>query len=83
VNTSSTSLQFTEFQNVDSLQALCEGIDIARRVKDFPTEEQLYRRLIKIYRTPMDLIALGRRKDGTAYESDARLVSTSGKAKEE
>jgi len=53
---------YEDLQDVDDLVKFCEGIYIARRNEDLDKEETLFRRLLKIYRTPSLLIALTRRK---------------------
>lgn len=54
---------YTDMQDVTYLIMICEGIYIARHNKKMALEEQLYRKLIKIFRTPDLLIKLTRRRD--------------------
>ena len=57
-----SKIMYEEFQYADDLMSLCDGIFIARRTGDLLKEEDLYRKLIRIYRSPSTLIALTRRK---------------------
>ena len=57
-----SNAMFTEFQNVDDMISFCDGIFIARRTGDLFREEELFRKLLKLYRSPNALVALTRRK---------------------
>ena len=56
-------IMYQELHDVTELLILCEGIFIARITKEFEREEILYRRLIRIYRSPELLIKLSKRRD--------------------
>jgi hypothetical protein len=56
-------IPFEDWNSVDSLELFCQGMLIARKSKQFYREEELYRQLIKLLRTPAALIVLTRRKD--------------------
>jgi len=56
-------IPYEDLHDVDDLVAWCEGIYIARYARFFRKEERLYRRLIKVYRTPPLLTRITRRKD--------------------
>jgi len=58
-----TRIMYDDLQDVDDLLLFCEGIYIARYREKLYQEEELYRRLIKIYRTPKLLVELTKRKD--------------------
>jgi hypothetical protein len=56
-------IQFEDVCDVDDLMMFCEGIYISRIRGDWRREEELYRRLVYIYRAPALLLALTSRKD--------------------
>jgi len=58
-----TSIQITELQNVDKLFQICTAISEARNQGNFKLEEELFRKLIRIYRDPKLMIQLTKRKD--------------------
>jgi len=57
------SIMYDDLMDTDDLMMFCEGIYIARHKQKLAKEEELYRRLIKIYRTPTMLVELAKRKD--------------------
>eukprot|EP00808_Paulinella_micropora_P024729 g23047.t1 len=59
---SSTRIMYEDMQDVDDLVAYCQAIYVARRAGELVKEETLYRRLIKIYRTPALLVTLTQRE---------------------
>ena len=61
--TTLTSLAAPSFPRVALCAQIVEGIYIARQKKQLAKEEILYRRLIKIYRTPALLLFLTARED--------------------
>jgi hypothetical protein len=56
-------IPFEDLHDVDDLVAFCESVYIARYTHRHYQEEQLYRRLVKVFRTPTLLVKLTRRKD--------------------
>ena len=70
-------IPYEDIHSADALIQICQGIFIARQKKELIKEEILYRRLIKIYRTPDLLIELTRRplteeEIANQKEADAR-----------
>lgn len=63
-------IPYEDLHDADALKSFCEGIYIARQNGDLLKEEKLYRRLIKIYRTPELLIRLTARVDPPADAHD-------------
>jgi len=63
-------IQFEELHDVDDLIKFCDGIYIARQNGDLLREEKLYRRLIKIYRTPELMVRLTARRDPDEGDAD-------------
>ena len=52
-----------DMPNVDDLLHMCEDIFIARYYKDLMLEEQLYRELIELFRSPDRLVDKTKSKD--------------------
>jgi len=57
------NIPYEDLHDADDLMNFCEGIYIARYSGLFGKEERMYRRLVKIFRTPPLLTRLTRRKD--------------------
>ena len=64
---------YEQLHEVDLLVDYCEVVYIARYSVQYELEEELYRKLVKIFRTPELLIRLTRRRD----KDDVDLKETS------
>lgn len=56
------SMIYDEMLNVDDLLTLCEGVYIARYMKEYKREETLYRILVRVFRSPEMMLKLTVRK---------------------
>lgn len=59
----SSSIIIEELPNVDRILILCKDIYLARESMDFKLEEDLYAKLIFLYRTPDTLIKWTKQKN--------------------
>ena len=67
-------VEHTELHNVDDLVQYCEAVYIARYTGQYALEEELFRKLVKIFRTPDLLVKLTRRKEvGDRARGDAAI----------
>eukprot|EP00808_Paulinella_micropora_P027767 g31652.t1 len=67
---------YEDMQDVDDLIAYCQAIYVARRSKELVKEEALYRRLIKMFRTPDLLVTLTQREKKPKKQSSPPSSST-------
>ncbi len=56
-------IYLADMPNVDDLLRMCEDIFIARYYKDLLLDEQLYRELIELFRSPDRLVDKTKSKD--------------------
>lgn len=59
----SASIMIEELPNVDRILTLCKDIYLARESMDFKLEEDLYAKLLFLYRTPDTLIKWTKQKN--------------------
>ena len=59
----SATIMIEELPNVDRILILCKDIYLARESMDFKLEEDLYAKLLFLYRTPDTLIKWTKQKN--------------------
>lgn len=63
------NIPYEDLHDVDVLMTLLQGVYLFRFCGDFLLEELLYRRVVKLFRTPMLLLWITRRNDGPKVDA--------------